>query len=222
MKSLIRKLSDPSNPNSWALKFRQRRFELYQELVDSLPKPYSILDIGGTEGFWETMGFLPSRDFDLTIVNLQESPPSKHSNVTVVTGDACELNQFSDSQFDIVFSNSVIEHVGNEDKRLSMAREIKRVGRRYFIQTPNRHFPIDPHFPFPLFQFYPLSVQATLLQLLPLAWVGRISQRDRAIEAAKSVDLLSLKEFSQLFPGSKLYKEKLFGLNKSFVLYDGW
>ena len=78
------------------------------------------------------------------------------------------------------------------------------------------------HFPFPFFQFYPVGVRARLLQTLPLAWVGRIRNPEDAYGVAQSVNLLTESELRSLFPGCRLYREKLFGLTKSFVAYSGW
>lgn len=55
------------------------------------------------------------------------------------------MKQFQDNEFDAVFSNSVIEHVGDYEAQRQMANEIMRVGKRYFVQTPNFYFPIEPH-----------------------------------------------------------------------------
>ncbi len=61
---------------------------------------------------------------------------------------------FGDREFDIAFSNSVIEHVPPE-LQAAFAAEVSRVADRYFVQTPNRYFPIEPHYQLPLFQFLP-------------------------------------------------------------------
>ena len=70
-------------------------------------------------------------------------------------GDAVDMPGISDGAFDVVFSNSVIEHVETYENQRRMAAEIRRVGRRYFVQTPNRHFPLEPHFLVPGFQLLP-------------------------------------------------------------------
>jgi hypothetical protein len=60
------------------------------------------------------------------------------------------MPQYRDKEFDIAFSNSVIEHVGNDLRIRQMADEVRRVGRNY-LQTPNYYFPLEPHFFFPFF-----------------------------------------------------------------------
>lgn len=69
-------------------------------------------------------------------------------------GDATNLSQYSDKSFDIVFSNSVIEHLYTKENQISMAKEVNRVGKNYFIQTPNYWFPIEPHWVFPSFSIF--------------------------------------------------------------------
>ena len=70
-----------------------------------------------------------------------------------VIGDACNLDMLSSKSFDIIYSNSVIEHVGRERQK-EFANEIMRVGKKYWVQTPYKHFPVEPHFVFPFFQYY--------------------------------------------------------------------
>ena len=124
--------------------------------------------------------------------------------------------------FDIVFSNSVIEHVGGPDDWRRMADEIRRVGKSYFVQTPNRYFPIEPHYMFPFFQFLPLGVKAWLLENFALDWGGRAATHERALQLARGVELLPFREFSAMFPGAAIYRERVLGLTKSFTAYGGW
>ncbi|HWS70973.1 MAG TPA: class I SAM-dependent methyltransferase, partial [Thermoanaerobaculia bacterium] len=67
-------------------------------------------------------------------------------------------------------SNSVLEHVADMP---AMAREIRRVGRRWYVQTPNRWFPVEPHFLVPFFQFLPIATRAWLLTRFDLGWLTR-------------------------------------------------
>ena len=116
----------------------------------------TILDIGGYPELWLQCGYKG----EITFLNLESPEIYKNhypmfENFNYVQGDGCCLD-FLDKSFAIVFSNSVIEHVGIWDNQKKFAREISRVGERYWVQTPNKYFPIEPHFNFPLFQFLPL------------------------------------------------------------------
>ena len=132
------------------------------------------------------------------------------------------MRQFADQEFDVVFSNSVIEHVGDPDAQRQVAGEIKRVGKRYFVQTPNRNFPLEPHFFFPGFQFLPLMTRIWLLQHFNLGWYNKIPDYTAARQEVETIRLLSRREVTQLFPEGTLYNEQFAGLTVSFVIYAGW
>lgn len=83
------------------------------------------------------------------------------------------MSLFRNEEFDVVFSNSVIEHLGEYPQQRRMADEVRRAGKRYFLQTPNRYFPLEPHFFFPFFQFLPVSVRVWLLSRFHLGWHKR-------------------------------------------------
>lgn len=52
---------------------------------------------------------------------------------------------FSDKEFDWVFSNAVIEHVGDDDAQLLFLNEMMRVANNVFFTTPNKYFPVESH-----------------------------------------------------------------------------
>ena len=227
---LLRKFADNTKAGSLANVLRRERFSFFCRLLESVPRPVRILDVGGTENFWEQMGFLNpgpaspvSAAQDLSIVLLNITAPDVNSRlVTSVAGDGCSMPQYGDREFDIVFSNSVIEHVPNLADQLRMAAEIRRVGKRYFVQTPNRYFPIEPHFLFPGFQFLPVSARAALLQRFDLGWYSRTPDRKTARELVESIRLLNESELRRLFPGAGIYNERFKGLTKSLIAYDGF
>ena len=217
---LLHGLRDPDSGYSIAKRLRSRRFELFEGLIAALPRPVRILDVGGTQDFWETMDFVDPASCRITVLNL-EAPQPRHENIATVAGDACRMD-FGDAEFDVVFSNSVIEHVGADDRQDAMASEVRRVGKRYFVQTPNLYFPIEPHFMFPFFQFLPLSTRGFLLQHLKLSWGGRIRDPETARAAAAGVRLVGLSRFRALFPDARIHRERILGLTKSFIAYGGW
>ena len=216
---MIFKFADNRDPNSLASRLRARRNQKFGSMVVKLPRPLTILDVGGTETVWETVGFVGDPSVSITILNVYPFTPS-HGNVSSVIGDARNMHQFREGQFEVVYSNSVIEHVGSIADRQQMAREIQRVGKRYFVQTPSRYFPIEPHFLFPFFQFLPRPVQVSLLQRFALGWVGRMPVRREAERAVDSIYLLSASELRSLFPSANIQKERVFGLTKSIIAYN--
>ena len=217
---MLKKIADNQDETSLAVQFRRKRFAFFNSLLSRLSRPVSILDVGGAEGYWQTMGMDADDRVFITLLNLTHEQVAI-PNITSVVGDARELG-YDDDSFDIVFSNSVIEHVGGHAHQLKMAKEAMRVGKRHFIQTPNRYFPLEPHFLFPFFQFLPVVVRLRLLQRFNLGWFPRTPEPAKAREIIESIRLLGKNEFLTLFPGSQLYEEKVLGMTKSFIAYGGW
>jgi hypothetical protein len=102
-----------------------------------------------------------------------------------------------------------------------MADEVRRVGRRYYVQTPSRYFPVEPHFVFPYFALLPGSVRASLVQHFALGWYRKIPDRVEAERLVRSIDLLTRRELQEIFPEARLVCEKVAGLTKSFTVYGG-
>ena len=215
------KLADNRDKTSLATAMRRKRFQYFLQLLATVPRPLTILDIGGTQQFWEVMNFVDIDDIHITLLNVSKGQ-TKYHNFTYIVGDGTNLAGISDQSFDVVFSNSVIEHVGDYQRQRRMAQEIKRVGKRYFVQTPNYYFPIEPHFLFPGFHWLPLSVRAYLLNHFDLGWVKKKPDLQEARTWVKQIRLLKKDELLALFPEANLYKEKMAGLTKSFVVYSGW
>jgi SAM-dependent methyltransferase len=200
---------------SIALSFRKKRFAFVKALLVDLPKPLHILDVGGTQGYWEHMGFTGD-DLQLTLLNTEPIEVTL-PNVTSVIGDARDMCEFKDKEFEVVFSNAVIEHVGNFDQQRRMAEEVQRVGKRYILHTPNRYFPIEPHVLIPFFQFLPLSLKVFIAIHSP-NWGWKSSH----LGELSTIRLMSERELRSIFPGARVYKERFWGLTKSFILYKGW
>lgn len=214
--SILKKIGDNTNHQSIAHRFRSHRFAFFQSLLKELPRPLSILDIGGTPAFWDAMGF-QEKDITITLLNL-ECQPVGRQGFTSIKGDATALS-FPDQSFDIVFSNSVIEHLYNFTAQQKMAEEIRRVGKYYFVQTPNYWFPLEPHWLFPFFQFLPFRLKVLLTQQFSLGHIKKIRNRNDAEKQVNEIKLLKAKQIKQLFPAADIYYEKFIGLNKSFVAY---
>jgi hypothetical protein len=218
---LFRNIADVNNRDAYINKLRRSRFALFQSLLAGVPRPLSILDVGGEPGFWRMMGFASFDDVAITLINVHQWE-NVHPPFHNVWGDARDMRQFRDGQFDVVFSNSVIEHVGNFDDQQRMANEVQRVGRRYFVQTPNRNFPVEPHFFFPGFQFLPINVRVWLVQHFALGWFPRMPDAGKARQEVEQIQLLTGQQVRRLFPSATLAKEKFLGLTVGFLAYGGW
>lgn len=199
---------------------RKKRLRLFQSLIEQLPKPARILDVGGTQQLWEYMELCDNSAVHIVLLNLKEEPTTC-TNIRSVIADARDMSQFSDREFDAVFSNSVIEHVGDYDDQRRMANEVMRLSKRYFVQTPNYYFPLEPHFLLPFFQFLPMQMRAWLALHANPGWY-KVSSRQEALELVRSIQLLRKQELLDLFPNATLFEEKFLGLTKSFIVYSGW
>lgn len=220
MKIILNK-SNSNIKNSLSGKFRQKRFIFFKQLISNLQQNYlTILDVGGTENFWERMNFIKP-NIDITLLNTYKIQ-THNENINIVVGDARDMHNFQDQSFDIVFSNSVIEHVGNFDNQLQMANEITRIGKNYFVQTPNYYFPIEPHFHFIYFQLLPINVRVFLIQHFDLGFIKKIPNRKKAIEKVNEIRLINRNELKRLFPNAMIYNENIFYLTKSFIAYNGF
>jgi hypothetical protein len=100
-----------------------------------------------------------------------------------------------------------------------MANEIRRVGRSFFVQTPNYRFFFEPHFLFPFFQFLPFGLRVFLAQHLPLGLEKRSPDYASAAARVRAIRLLTKAELTALFPEAQLYEERMLGMTKSFVVY---
>jgi len=215
---MLTKLFDNSQPASLSNRFRRKRTGVFLKMISDLPKPVKILDAGGTELYWQMMGLAGKEEFQFTLVNT-ERINTTFPNFRFVEADSRNLSMFSDKEFDIVFSNSVIEHVGGFEEQKKMANEIMRAGKMYFVQTPNYYFPFEPHFMFPFFQFLPVSLKIFLVSKFNMGWYKKSTSKKEAEIIVKSINLLKKKELMRLFPGSGIIKERFLFLVKSYIIY---
>jgi len=217
---MIRRLADDENANSLANRLRQRRFQLFEAFVAKVPRPLTILDVGGTNAFWERRGWASSEEFQITTLNLF-AEEKRHRNIEPVAGDATNLAGFANKSFDVVFSNSVIEHLFTLENQRRMASEVQRVGKAYWVQTPNFWFPMEPHFHVPAWQWLPVGMRVALIRRWRCGWRGPCPDPAQAREVVSELRLMRGYELKKLFPGGTLIPEKFCGLVKSWTVAGG-
>jgi hypothetical protein len=200
-------------PNSVGERYRARRFERLHATFPDF-ESMSVLDLGGRVGMWLRAPFRPAA---IHIVNLQAPPEEFPDWMRVDQGDACALGpEVTGGAYDLVFSNSVLEHVGGYAQRARFAAHVRDLAPRHWIQTPYRYFPLEPHWLFPGFQFLPVGTRARISQRWPLVHFPPEST-EASIRRVMEVELIGRTEMQSHFPDSTILAEKTAGITKSII-----
>ena len=192
--------------SDWIRQGRERRYRLFVDLCGVRPDE-RILDVGAGHG-----AALERFNAENPIVAVDLVSPTRDGwleqpNVEVAQADGTSL-AYADREFPVAFSNSVIEHVPKELQR-AFAAEICRVADRYFVQTPNKWFPIEPHYQLPLVQFLPDRLLKALNRRFSLGW--------REKGRWEPIALLSAHDLRRLFPDAEIHRERVLGVTKSLM-----
>jgi Methyltransferase domain len=189
---------------------RKRRMQQMARRM-ALDQGTKVLDLGGQPAIWrDAPGALC-----ITVLNLpgtEMTPEPGAHEFSYVEGDACHVQDVRDNSYDMVFSNSVIEHVGGDEQQAAFAHEVRRLGRSYWVQTPAIWFPIEAHTGMPFWWFYPEPMRARILR----HW------HDTLPEWADSVSdtrVLTRQRLQALFPEAQIYVEAVLGVPKSYTAW---
>jgi 2-polyprenyl-3-methyl-5-hydroxy-6-metoxy-1,4-benzoquinol methylase len=169
--------------------------------------------LGGQPEIWNFI----SEPLDIVILNLpgvaRHLPTSRH-RICNIEGDACDLSAFSDKSFDLVFSNSVIEHVGDDVMVRAFSSEAIRVGRMLWIQTPARCFIIEPHTGMPFWWYYPKWLRNHFIR----KWREDLPAWTEMVEGTRYIDKRVLRA---IFPGCTISTERFLTWPKSYIARIG-
>jgi hypothetical protein len=208
------------NPRSIPYRLRQRRYHHIGALIDTILGRHGrcrIIDIGGVESYWNIAnGQIDDPRIDIVLVNLHDEPVTK-ANFKSITADARDMHEFADMSFDLVHSNSVLEHVGGWGDMERFAVNVRRLAPTYFVQSPYFGFPIEPHFRSPMFHWLPEPVQYRLIMSRNTDHIKRAASVADAVRAVQSAKLLDRRQYTALFPDAEIKSERVFGLTKSLM-----
>jgi hypothetical protein len=181
-------------------------------------KPQSsdvILDVGGYPNFWLESPIDVKR-IDTINPDFVEAPAKTIPEIRAMLGDGCKL-PFPDGSYPVIFSNSVIEHVGRWEDQKAFASEMRRVGKKLWIQTPAFGFPIEPHCLAPFLHWFPWSIRRHLLRFTPVALLGRTPWNDYC-DSMRRTRILKKKEILEIFPDCEVITERFFWIfPKSYI-----
>jgi len=190
-------------------KFRTQKCDLFFNRLRPR-RGDSLLDVGGGTGIHGEFGRMYRYFSVVQVINLDPQVIEEEGleHVKCDMADGCCL-PFRNRSFDWVFSNAVIEHVGGAARLQRFAEEIRRVARKgYFVATPNRYFPVDPHTLIPFYQF------------LSPEWQRRVCRFSPGyLRHYAPIDLLSIDALRALFPEATVRKIGLRMLPNNLVVY---
>lgn len=204
---------------------RKRRVKNFCDLIEKVfnrKGSVKILDIGGTVQYWKIIDeeFLDRNKVQITLLNLPESQAFEAvGRFDFLTGDATDdiWSQLNQQDFDLIHSNSVIEHVGDWAQMRKFASNIKKFHGGYFVQTPNFWFPVEPHCLTLFFHWLPKPLRVWLVTRFSLGHWPKGANTDEAVEIVESARLLSKAMYQALFDDALIKKEKILFLTKSFM-----
>jgi len=177
-----------------------------------------VLDVGGSSFFWDLTAKLGLPTIrEITVLNVYETDQTQlPSNVRWIKGDARRM-PFKDGAFDIAFCNSVIEHVGDAAAQAECATEIRRVGKKYWVQTPDPRFFVEPHYLAPFVHWMPKDWRARFVRYGTIWGLVTKPSRIDVEDRIREIRLLSAKEFASMFPDAELTVERFAGWPKSLI-----
>lgn len=209
---IIRSIKDPFRVQRTITgKFRRARMIEFERMF-GVTDATRIIDIGGGAYIW---GFLRSKP-NVVCVNLEIVHSDMREGIALEVGDGRALS-YPDKHFDIAFSNSLIEHVGDYEDMRRLANEIRRVAKSYYVQTPNFWFPIDPHTYGFANHWFPQKWQRPAIRYTS-GWSYIASPSEADInEYLSNTRMITVRKMREFFPEATIIRERFCGLTKSII-----
>lgn len=195
--------------------FRKQRMKAFFEAL-GITEQTRILDVGGAPWVWMIAADHGLCAPQITLLNIFRDDGPLPPNMRWIVADGCQL-PFEDGEFDVVFSNSVIEHLGNRNQQVRFAREIRRVGRQYWVQTPDPRFFVEPHYLAPFVHWLPANLRRKVARYGTLWGLLQRPSQKEIDERIEEIRLIPSREFEELFPGANIIHERWMGMPKSLI-----
>lgn len=174
-----------------------------------------ILDLGGRPDYWERVGVEGIERIVLLhggAAGVETAPAPDPFERRI--GDLRDLRNYRDQSFDLVHSDSAIEHLGLWEDMCRMAGECVRVGVAGWIRTPAFEFPVEPHYRLPFIHWFAQPLRRAALRLSRS--YGALAIRERRSHVDR-INLLSGDEVRALFPNARIRVERFLLLPRSYI-----
>jgi len=195
--------------------FRPRRLRAFYRLLN-VTESTRVLDVGGGAFFWDlalAQGLpLPQ----LTVLNIRPAGDQERPFLRWIVADAC-ASQLPDNSFDLVFSNSLVEHLRDFKTQKLFADEVRRLAPSYFVQTPDRLCPVEPHFVTPFVHWLPRRVRRRMIRNFTVWGLTARPSQAYCDQLIDEFALLSRREMQQVFPDATVLSERFAGFPKSLI-----
>lgn len=207
-------------PQSSSNPFRAKRVALVAEMAAQTTGKCRIIDLGGTPDFWT-----PWKDLfdwsrtEILCVNLDPAHAIDRGKVKGICADATALPHALRG-FDLAFSNSLIEHIRPE-WRIAFADEVRRIAKRYVVQTPDYWCPIEPHARLPVLHWLPRPAARRILMAKAWGFLPQATSESHAEETLRSMELLTGADMRKLFPDAEVRRERFVGIPKALLAVRG-
>lgn len=215
------------DPRSVRYKMRRARFKWIERIIDHIlleNEKATILDIGGRRDYWKLLAPAYHDRVQITILNLDADVAQENQNdgqnidISTRVGDGTNMPEIPDQSYDLAHSNSVIEHVGLYKSMAALAAETRRVGKAYYLQTPNFWFPLEPHYGIPFFHWLPEPSRLFLQSSVNVGFAKKTTW-EGAMSRVDHTRIVSRRLLRHLFPDAVHENERFAFLNKSLVAY---
>jgi hypothetical protein len=199
--------------------WREKRFAEFKRIIASEQIPH-LLDVGGIASDWYGRLQTVSR---VTTINLtipgKPAPPPGSPEIECIEGDARNL-PMKEGEHEVVYSNSVIEHVGSFEDQMAFAKEVRRVGKKLWIQTPAFSCPVEPHYLGLFVHWIPLRWRWPFIRWTTFIGLTGAADEEGLRSIMRTTRLLTYQEYKTLFPDCEIWVERmLWIIPKSYVAY---